>query len=472
MRALEALTPLLLILILVSTGAAVAMLGGNITPLTYYDRIKIRLAGTASASLPVGKSLYLLKAVPLRVTPGDLAFLVESLAGWRIGPGEVMIEEWWLRCVERVNSTMLLDVALSKYGSIRLYTASTTPVLYWKGSRDKLLSQAVEEARRLVEEATKFLALRGAGLGGWNFSITGAWFEERVYYNATSGAAYRRPGLLAVGLKALYRGVRVHGVYRVDFYPGFRVADLYLDFWNVVPVKKFSDGEILGLEEALSLHIGKSGFEKILGRRVVVVNISSVALEYLPFKTSSGDVYLAPFYTVVLEGKLIRLHVPAVWDDQLYHLLSSSYRGEEENQGGPGRPRNCNATDLTMGMVSRMTLYRGGRAEQLGPVDAEKWLRFAIRVLADHVFEDTLCAPNTSDVIRVLQRETGLLIELQRRVTINLRHNMVGCKAYWAYWIAIAPAKEGAKKYKVYLLSGTPPENATIVPWSLIVVAR
>ena len=278
--------------------------------------------------------------------------------------------------------------------------------------------------------------------------------------------------MLAVGLTALYRGVRVHGVYRVDFYPGFRVADLYLDFWNVVPVKKFSDGEILGLEEALSLHIGKSGFEKILGRRVAVVNISSVALEYLPFKTSSGEVYLAPFYTVVLEGKLIRLHVPAVWDDQLYQLLSSSYRGEEENQGGPGRPRNCNATDLTMGMVSRMTLYRGGRAEQLGPVDAEKWLRFAIRVLADHVFEDTLCAPNTSDVIRVLQRETGLLIELQRRVTINLRHNMVGCKAYWAYWIAIAPAKEGAKKYKVYLLSGTPPENATIVPWSLIVVAR
>lgn len=409
---------------------------------------------TSTILLPQGYKLelstndvYILKVEFLVFNESHAVRILSAILGQDVKPSKIKPYAAEIRYFEK-HSTGLIDFELDANGQLRFYHVIYN---YTKFTGDFDEASMSRRASKILDYILNVYKEAGFTVHGWKFTLNKITPDIVVFGNMSTGNTSKRYGIISVIFNAYYRGLGVHGLYRIDFFPDGDIAALFFDLWNVKPVKKLKVSQLLRVEDALRRHVSPSLLSRLASSNVI--NITEVELAYVPLSFTNGTTYLIPMYIIKFKDYHGTVRVPAVEDETLYSLVKAYFDSATETATTTSTSLECKPP--TVNDVAKIVVKTRDKTMILYPSQdpglAEKILGNVLAVIENKFANPLRCVMTREDIERELTTREHVHIVFKSPAKLRLR-NVEGVECLEVIELYLTPLPSQATEVKKYVL--------------------
>ena len=351
------------------------------------------------------------------------------------------------------RSTDLVDFELDVNGQLRFYHVKYN---YTKFTSDFDEANMSRRASKILDYILNVYKEAGFTAYGWKFTLDKITPDIVVFGNMSTGNTSKRYGIISVIFNTYYRGLRVYGLYRIDFFPDGDIAAIFFDLWNVKPVKKLKVSQLLRVEDALKRHASPSLLSKLASSNFI--NITKVELAYVPLSFTNGTTYLIPMYIVKFKGYHGTVRVPAVEDETLHSLVKAYFDSATKTMATKLTGLECKPPTVnpTVNHVARIIVKTRSKTMVLYPSQnsnlVEEILGNVFAIIENRVANILRCAITEEDIQSKLMNSKEF-VHIVFKSPINLKLRRVGgIECSEAIELYLTPLPSQATRVEKYIL--------------------
>ncbi len=421
----------------------------------YYSSGEDSETQTPTILLPQGYKLalttndvYILKVELLAFNENHAARILSTVLGQNVGLDKIKSYVAEIKYFEK-RSTDLVDFELDVNGRLRFYHVKYN---YTKFTSDFDEANMSRKASKILNYILNVYKEAGFTAYGWKFTLSKITPDIVVFGNMLTGNTSKRYGIISVIFNTYYRGLRVYGLYRIDFFPDGDIAAIFFDLWNVKPVKKLKVSQLLRVEDALKRHVSPSLLSKLASSNVI--NITKVELAYVPLSFTNGTTYLIPMYIIKFKGYHGTVRVPAVEDETLHSLVKAYFDSATKTMATKLTSLECKPP--TVNDVAKIIVKTRSKTMVLDPSQssnlAEEILGNVFAIIENRVANILKCVITEEDIQSKLMNSREF-VHIVFKNPINLKLKRVeGIECSEAIELYLTPLPSQATRVEKYTL--------------------